>query len=127
MAGGGGRSKSRSSRSSSSHAVGGKSKAGEGSATGGRDECDLRFVSSLNGIQKTVLDTTKVGDALQVEIRRVGAYDSVVCLRSGNVLGSLAAFEGLATLIKCLKDGNQYEAEIVAKTSGTCRVEVRSI
>jgi len=126
---GGGKSRS-SSRTSRQRTVAptSKTKKGGGAKTGGSDDpCDLNFESDLEGIQPAGLAKIKVGDKLDVVIVRSGPYDAVVCRiqKSTEVVGTLAGFPGLATLITCIKQGNKYLATVLKIQRGACTVAVQ--
>jgi hypothetical protein len=102
-----------------------------GSSTGGEpgeDRCDLKFDVDLEGINHPALPKIKVGDELDVVIVPSGTgYEAVVCrIRdTSEVVGALAAFPDLSTLIACIKQGNRYVATVKKIQRGACTVSVR--
>jgi hypothetical protein len=122
------RRSSSSERSSDRQAKANKSAKGKGGAgkTGGADPCNIDFEIDLESVQREALAKTKVGAKLDVAIVRSGAYEAVVCrLPPQTVVGTLAGFPGLATLINCIKQGNNYSATIRSIERGSCTVAVR--
>ena len=104
---------------------GGLPKPGGGGTGTGLDACDLRFEVDLESVDPAVLAGVPTQTPCEVTLRRQGGYDAaVVVAPSGDVLGSLAGFPGLAALIRCIRDGNGYTATVTAKTANTCRVAV---
>lgn len=91
------------------------------------DPCDFDFEIDLSGIQVGPLSTLSVGTVLDVGIVGVGDFESVACLRpkERDVVGTLAAFEGLTDLIGCIRRGNRYSARVTILDRGACRVRVR--
>jgi hypothetical protein len=90
------------------------------------DPCDLEFTLDLVGLRSIVAKNVAVGDKLSVELDVRGNVKSVVCKTpSGDVVGALAAFRGLAQLINCLERGLSYEAIVQASSSTQCTVLAR--
>lgn len=101
---------------------------GTGDVAGSDDPCDLRFRVDLLGVRQEALSTISVGDELEVALDVRGAATSVVCRTSvGAVAGTLAAFRGLARLIRCLSQGEQYIALVESVSRLRCAVFVRRI
>lgn len=91
------------------------------------DDCDLVFEVDLAAIRVPIGQLT-VGAALDVALVQQGGLEAAICrLPNGSVVGSLAAFQGLALLIDCMRRGNRYAAEVVRIGRGVCRVKVRRI
>lgn len=89
------------------------------------DDCDLVFEVDLTAI-RVPLKQLAVGAVLGVDLVEEGALEAVICrLLGGDAVGSLAAFEGLAKLIDCMRRGNRYVAEVLRIGRGACRVRVR--
>jgi hypothetical protein len=89
------------------------------------DPCDVKFETDLVGISLPGLAGVKNGDVLDVSIKSAGNVKSVVCsTKTGAVVGSLAAFRGLAQLIKCIEGGEVYEALVQSVSRTNCRVMV---
>jgi hypothetical protein len=95
-------------------------------AKGPEDPCDLKFEIDLSAVDLNVLRRTAVGSTLVVDLVGVGGLESVVCRRVGesDVLGSLAAFEGLADLIDCIRRKNRYSAKVLYIDRARCSVRV---
>ena len=101
-----------------------KGDAGSGRKT---DPCDISFEVDLTGVKADALKTISVGDKLDVAIVTSGAYEAVVCQvpKSGAPIGTLAGFPGLAALIACIRQGNNYTATITKTDRGRCVVGVQ--
>jgi hypothetical protein len=93
------------------------------------DRCDLSFEVDLSGVNAALLRAITVGSPLDVSIIRVQGFETAACTPPGgrDVVGTLAAFEGLADLIECIKLRNVYTATVVFFDRGTCRVAIRRV
>jgi hypothetical protein len=92
----------------------------------GGDDCDLEFELDLISLMRPALQQVVEGDVLAVDLITERDLDAVVCKRQvgGEVVGSLAAFRGLADLIDCIKRGHRYAAKVIRRGKTTCRVLV---
>jgi hypothetical protein len=91
----------------------------------GADPCDLQFRVDLVGVISEMSRKLDVGDVLEVALVARDSTRSVVCrLAPGGVVGTLAAFKGLAQLISCMEGGNMYVAHVEAASSARCSVRV---
>jgi hypothetical protein len=89
------------------------------------DGCDLHFRVDLVGLRTDVLKDVRPGDTLLVHISESGQWRSLTCVARGNhVVGTLAAFQGLAQLISCVEEGADYIAHVDFVSSSRCSVEV---
>jgi hypothetical protein len=80
-------------------------------------------------VQPNVLPIVGLGDELPVILIKQGTFDVAVCRTdAGEVVGSLANVEDLATLISCIKQGVRYAGTVmgIGKTYCTVFVERRS-
>ena len=103
-------------------------KVGPAKAKNPADRCDLDFVVDLSSVKMAVLRVLAPGAALVIELAQAGNLEAAVCRRPmGDVVGTLAAFEGLADLIDCMRRGNSYSATVVRINGATCTVHVRRI
>jgi len=100
-------------------------KAGLARAKNSPDNCDLDFTVDLSAVNLPVLRTLAVGAVLAVDLAPIGNMEAVVCKLAGAVVGTLAAFEGLAGLIDCMRRGNRYSATVARINGATCAVHVR--
>jgi hypothetical protein len=101
-------------------------KAGPARGKNPADVCDLDFTVALSAVNLQVVRALTVGAVLGVDLAPIGNLEAVVCRRpAGEVVGTLAAFEGLANLIDCMRRGNRYSADIVHINGATCTVHVR--
>lgn len=89
------------------------------------DPCSFQFQVELVGVRSAAASQLAPGHFLDVALIPKGDAVSVVCQTfEGDVVGALAAFRGLARLIGCLRDGLQYQAEVVEATATRCEVRV---
>ncbi|MGY3582880.1 hypothetical protein ACVIGB_008055 [Bradyrhizobium sp. USDA 4341] len=94
----------------------------------GNDECDLIFEVDLSATRPTLRRVVE-GVALDVDLIAENNLETVVCKRqgTGEVVGSLAAFEGLTKLIDCMRRRNRYFASVIRITGSNCAVRVRRV
>lgn len=89
------------------------------------DRCDLNFTVDLSAVALPIVQTLAVGTVLTVNLIVAENLEAVVCrLSGGGVVGTLAAFEGLAGLIDCIRRGNVYATRVVRIERATCTVHV---
>jgi len=101
-------------------------KAGLAKGTKSADRCDLDFSVDLSTVKLQVARNLATGTILAVELTSIGRLQAVICKEpGGGVVGTLAAFEGLADLIDCMHRGNSYTATILRISGATCTVHVR--
>lgn len=94
----------------------------------GDDPCDLRFQVELVGVRSEVAARLAVPCVLEVAIVERGEVASAVCrTEDGDIVGALAAFRGLAQLIRCLKDEVPFVALIIAVSATRCEVRVERV
>lgn len=94
----------------------------------GDDECDLAFEVDLSATRPPLRQIAK-GAVLDVELVAEANLEAVVCKRqgAGDVVGSLAAFEGLSQLIDCIRRRNRYLADVIRISGSNCTVRVRRV
>ncbi len=89
------------------------------------DGCDLRFTTDLVGVRSDISSRLEFGDQLSVRINRFGEIRSAVCVTAeGEVVGTLAAFVGLARLLTCMENHAIYFARVQVASATRCSVEV---
>lgn len=89
------------------------------------DGCDLSFRTDLVGVRSEVSEKLMQGERLEVLLITKAATNAAVCRTAGgDVVGTLAAFRGLARLIACLESGATYVAHVEAASPSRCSVEV---
>ena len=89
------------------------------------DPCDLEFCIDLVGVRSSVSQNLGLGEMLEVVLIVRGSVRSVVCqIAAGEIVGTLAAFRGLAQLISCLEGGRSYIAQVEAASATRCSVRV---
>lgn len=90
-----------------------------------QDGCDLNFELDLVGFRPEEVKGLGKGDELLVQISERGKWRSLVCMtNSGEIVGTLAAFQGLAQLIGCVDGGARYLAIIKFVSTSRCSVAV---
>lgn len=125
---GSGRRKSRSSSdprqaAPQSSTMGASTGAGGGFASS--DPCAIAFDVNLSGVNVAVAAGISVGTTLHVALTVSNGFDVVVCqTAAGLVVGSLAAFPGLATLVGCLRGGRRYIAQVTVLNGTIVTVHV---
>ncbi len=98
-----------------------------GGEPGSPPACNQNFRIALSGVRAASLAAFTVGGDLEVSLEREGVYLTAVCRdpATGQFLGSLAAYRGLAELIQCLELGFTYTAQVVSLTAASVEVHVR--
>lgn len=93
------------------------------------DKCSIVIRTELVGVRRDVAVTLHLGDLLSVELHTSGGLVAAVCATrdSAAVVGALAAFQGLALLIRCLQRGVNYEAVVEDVAPTRCAVLVRRV
>jgi hypothetical protein len=95
-------------------------------AEAGADRCDLDLNVELSAVRPQPLRQLAVGSTLAVDLAAVGNLQAVVCKTpTADVVGTLAAFEGLADLIDCIRRGNSYSATVLRLSGASCAVHVQ--
>lgn len=89
------------------------------------DPCDLQFRTDLVGVRPSIANV-QVGHTLTVSLIELRGARSVVCTTAdGQPVGALAAFRGLAQLMRCLAQNQRYVAGVEAVSRSQCTVLVR--
>lgn len=89
------------------------------------DGCDLEFTTDLVGVRSDISAALEPGDRLIVAIHQRDQVRSAVCqTHKGDVVGTLAAFVGLARLLACMYDGVTYLAFVQTASATRCSVRV---
>lgn len=84
-------------------------------------DCDNVYINTtIMSPDPVVLATVSQGDILEVSLRSATG-PLVAVTGAGGVLGTIATME-LAALIKCISDGNKYQAEIANITGGKVQI-----
>jgi hypothetical protein len=95
------------------------------STTHAQGGCDLQFRVDLVGIRSEISTILVSNDILEVILLSQDQARSVVCRKGTAVVGTLAAFRGLAKLIACLEQGHEFVAYVEAASSTRCTVLVQ--
>lgn len=96
------------------------------SPTPPQDSCGtLSFRATLNSPQAAVLAQLTVGAVLTVSIAPP-PQPAVYLSHGGQVAGSLTG-QKIISLINCVQNGYQFEAEVVSIVGGQCIVDVRPV
>ena len=92
------------------------------------DDCDLAFEVDLVSLRPASRYVAR-GAVLDVGLVEDNNLEAVVCTRpvERDVVGSLAAFEGLTRLMDCIRRGNGYVADAIVVSRTSCRVKVRRV
>jgi hypothetical protein len=88
------------------------------------EPCDIRIDHDLEGINKSALITTMVGQMLGLAVEVNGPFKAVVCLTDkGAIVGALAGFRGIGRLVQCLERGVSYQVTVTEIEVGRCHVK----
>lgn len=103
---------------------GGGGYGGDGSSgTAGPDCTKLRIKTSLSSPVPTIVSKLVPGDLLRLRLQKEGGPLLAVA-PGGKTAGSIAGGQLLA-LLRCIEEGNVYEAEVMKITGGNVEVEIR--
>lgn len=98
-------------------------KVDDGGTPSSADVCDLTIDIDLESVRAPALVGLHVGDILNVDLAREGAFPVVVCKRpDGTIIGALSAFRSLTQLIACIQRGVQYQVRATSVGRGSCHV-----
>lgn len=98
---------------------------GMGQVRAGPDACDLTFTVDLIGVRREATREVEVGDTLDVGLVGPPGSRAAVCLTpDGTVVGALAAFRGLVSLLGCLDRGVRFDAAVDDVGATRCTVTV---
>lgn len=86
-------------------------------------DCETsRITTNVSSIDIAVLNKHKAGDILNVEI---GKNETLVLVDGdGEILGSIL-HSNTSDIFDCIKNGNEYEAEIINISSPACKVLIK--
>ena len=79
----------------------------------------------LNSPDPTVLNKLTVGDLLMVDIIETEGRRSLVARTDAGEIAGAITSDSLRDLIRCINEGNSYQAKVIELDGGLCRVEVR--
>ncbi|MEW6070909.1 MAG: hypothetical protein AB1485_09850 [Candidatus Thermoplasmatota archaeon] len=86
--------------------------------------CDeLNFEASLASPQSEVVSRLRKGDILSVELRSSNGKNFIAALSNNEIAGSI--IERVADLVRCIQEGNTYEAEVLSIRGGAVNILVR--
>lgn len=97
---------------------------GTGGGGGGTVACELLVQETqLSSPKANVIQGLKVGEVLQVEVKKEGDLRLVQVMRKGQLAGGLTSPE-VGQLRECLLKGFEYDATVIAVSDGQVRVRV---
>lgn len=89
-----------------------------------RDPCGtLSFRAVINSPQPPIIRQLQVGDVLEVKLQ-THPQIAVIVEHQGSVAGALTGTK-VNSLINCLQNGYEFEAEVHSLSGGNCTVDVR--
>ncbi len=95
-----------------------------GGGGGGTVACELLVQETqLSSPKANVIQGLKVGEVLQVEVKKEGDLRLVQVMRKGQLAGGLTSPE-VGQLRECLFKGFEYDATVIAVSDGQVRVRV---
>lgn len=107
---------------------GGRPSSGSG-GSGKRDRCNIRFQTDLFSPVATVVARLDKGDVLDVNLYTENSTTSVAALTPNKheVAGTITAVAELGQLVACLREGEQYQAQVVRKSGSAVTVIVARV
>lgn len=88
----------------------------------GVDCADLKFRTQVSSPVAAVVSQLAVGDVLEIELSDTDP-PTIDAIYSGQRAGSIT--DRVAALLRCLRDGHDYEAEVTAIDGGAISLDVR--
>jgi len=91
-----------------------------------RDRCDISITTPLAHVRTRHAADLRAGERLSVDVETVLRKKTLVCRRgrTKDIVGFILA-RGAVTLIECIEDGNEYNAEVKKVDFGFVEVSVR--
>jgi len=89
----------------------------------GDDPCDIRFETTLNSIDRAILQKVNRGNALSVDFVDENNIPRLQVSLNGVLVGIISHPRTL-DVIGCIKAGNRYTAIVVEKQGNLCRVRL---
>ena len=93
---------------------------------GSDDPCEIRITLPLSAVQRPNLPGIAKGDKLPVEVLSSRGTDTVVVRNpkhNNGVVGAIS-YQDVQTLIDCIHEGNEYEAEVLEHSATSVKVRV---
>ena len=87
----------------------------------GDDECDIQEPTILSSPDPDVVDSLGVGDVLTIKLQTQGPVRLLAQTIDGDTAGTITSVT-MPEIIRCIRAGNEYEAEVRSVDGG--RVEV---
>lgn len=84
------------------------------------NDCNIKVTTDLKRPQPGIKKVAK-GDTLDVSL---DSSDNIVTTNNDGDLCGYIIITAQATLIKCLKDGNEYDANVLAITATRCQIQI---
>lgn len=94
-----------------------------GTPVDSKKPCDkLRFETTLASPNPGAIKELKVGDTLSVSIETSNGKKILAVLKGKTIVGTIT--EKVAELIRCIQEGNTFEAKILSISGGAIKVEI---
>lgn len=97
-----------------------KSLGGQKSSNG---NCQVNYVTELQRIQQTALESVNVGQRLNISL--LGGRQIAVMNGSNQTCGYLTDLES-QNIVSCLTDGHEYVAIVLDKQTNYCQLRVQN-
>lgn len=101
-----------------------KPKGGGGGGGDPSDNCDIRERTRLNSPDRTVLSTLRVGDVLKLRLENGPPVVLLALDPRGRPAGSITS-PMLPQIVRCIRLGRTYEAEIQVINGAVCEIQIR--
>ena len=96
-----------------------------GGEPAGDDACSITDRVTLNSPVKAVISTLSVGDVLDVVLVTISTVQRLEAQVSAGATAGTITSSHLVQIIRCIKAGYSYEAEVLSISGGRVDVEVR--
>ena len=100
-----------------------------GGSRNSSDECDIAFNCKIHSPIPQIVPQLITGDFLDIILVNQNNFDvlTLYTQKSGDLTGSIAAAPKIPTLVKCIKAGHTYIAEIMAIQGASISIQVRRV
>lgn len=97
-----------------------------GRKPGSNDPCEIRITLPLSAVQRANVTGLAKGNKLPVVVLTSRGTDTVIVrnpTQNNGIVGAVA-YNDVQTLIDCIHEGNEYEAEVLELSSTSVKIRI---